>query len=378
MKYSELYQKLKSVFDLNKPVVYLDDSEMVIHSVGFSSQPFLLQHKLPMGDSSDFLLDQDVVENNEFNYFIFFPSEAARTKAPIILLHGLNERSWLKYLPWAYSLAEKTDRAVILFPIAFHINRCPESWGNPRMLQQPLINRRVVTQADSLSSFANVTLSTRLSNQPLRFFASGQQSANDLLLLVKQLKTGQHPLFDGNLNPDFFAYSIGAFLAQILWLDNSEPLFEKSKLFLFCGGALFSQMNGFSKLIMDKEAYQRIYQFYMKELDDEIQNSNNLQQFFSENIIGKSFLNMLGNEEHTPLVKQRFHDLRNQISAIALKNDQVIPANAITDIIQHAEIIDFDYPYTHETPFPIGNDGIKQKADDAFEQIFEKATRFFK
>lgn len=379
MKYSDLYHKLKSIFNLDKPMVYVEDSDMIIFSFEFSSDPAALTENLSSyySKNSSIQDDNNILENNKFNYSVFLPNELAKEKTPIILLHGLNERSWLKYLPWAYTLAEKTGRAVILFPIAFHINRSPDSWGNPRLLQQQLSNRKQNTQPNSLSSFANVALSNRLSEQPIRFFTSGQQSSSDLIQLIKQIKNGEHPLIKSTNSPDFFAYSIGAFLAQILWIGNKDHLFDQSKLFLFCGGAFFSKMNGLSKLIMDKDAYEQIYHYYIDDFDKEIQNVGSLIRFFTENFIGKSFINMLGKEEYIETTKQRFIEMGDRVSAIALKNDRVIPASGIEEVIKNVTILDFDYPYTHETPFPIGNDGITQKVDDAFEQIFEKATQFF-
>ena len=48
----------------------------------------------------------------------------------IIVFHGLNEKKWDKYLPWAYGLATQTGKAVVLFPIAFHMSRAPERWSS--------------------------------------------------------------------------------------------------------------------------------------------------------------------------------------------------------------------------------------------------------
>jgi hypothetical protein len=51
------------------------------------------------------------------------------------LLHGLNERSWDKFLPWAARLVESTARAVILMPIAFHMNRALAEWSLLRAMR---------------------------------------------------------------------------------------------------------------------------------------------------------------------------------------------------------------------------------------------------
>ena len=57
-------------------------------------------------------------------------------------MHGLNERNWSKYLTWAEYLSSKTGKIVILFPIAFHINRSPVGWSNPRYLQSIFTKRK--------------------------------------------------------------------------------------------------------------------------------------------------------------------------------------------------------------------------------------------
>ncbi|NBB90561.1 MAG: hypothetical protein GVY23_05055, partial [Spirochaetes bacterium] len=113
--------------------------------------------------------DRDVPENLRFRYPVFVPRRAQSSaagegaRAPsggaIILLHGLNEKSWLKYLPWALELAEKTGRPVILFPIAFHMNRAPGAWSNPREMIGVSRERRKLFPGVAASSFVNAALS---------------------------------------------------------------------------------------------------------------------------------------------------------------------------------------------------------------------------
>ncbi len=289
MNYSDLHEALKSSLDLNHQKNNLFDEKMSIEFYDFQSESQTLNPnngaRIYDTNIKAIIEDNLIEENRVFRYPVFVPQFVSGFSQPIILLHGLNERSWIKYLPWAYRLAEQTGRAVILFPIAYHINRSPEHWGNPRKMQQSLSDRKSNFEDNSLSSFANVALSNRLSNHPIRFFTSGRQSANDLVLLLNQLKNGQHPLFPKESHPDFFAYSIGAFLSQILFLANPSGLIDKSKLFLFCGGAHFCEMNGISKMIMDKAANERITHYYMVEFKEQMENNLPLQQYFSENSI---------------------------------------------------------------------------------------------
>lgn len=323
--------------------------------------------------------DEAIAENQAFRYYIFTPGRQKKYPAAILLLHGLNERSWDKYLVWAYYLAENTGKPVILFPIAFHMNRSPEAWGNPRIMQ-PLHKLRVQKYGDDPSAtFANVALSERLTEDPLRFFTSGQQSAADLVKLLGQMSRGEHPLFEQAATFNVFAYSIGAFLAQILFIANPEGLFSKAKLFLFCGGAFFEEMNGVSKLIMDKLAFERLLNFYIHDINLADDSSGPIANVMHKTTLGQAFLSMLAPGLMQPLRESRFRQMGTEGQVIALKNDQVIPALKIAEALEAymaVEILDFPYVYSHEAPFPVSNSSLFAQVDAAFEQVFSKAARF--
>jgi pimeloyl-ACP methyl ester carboxylesterase len=381
MNYSELFELLKSNFDLNQSKTVLPGGKMAVEVCAFTSEHQTLK---PINGSSIYdaninaiLKDKQIEENTSFRYPVFVPQTMSNRNQPIILLHGLNERSWIKYLPWAYRLAEQTGRAVILFPIAYHINRSPEDWGNPRVMQQSLAERKSNYEDNALSSFANVALSDRLSNHPLRFFTSGVQSANDLATLITQLKTGIHPLFPQHCRPDFFVYSIGAFLSQILFLANPSGIVDNSKLFLFCGGAYFCEMNGISKMIMDKAANERITQYYLLELKEQMESNPDLQRYFSGNPIAKAFWTMISEENNPNFRKERFAELNGLISGISLQKDKVIPADAIKKVMNQIAPLDFDFDYSHEVPFPLGKATITNQVNQAFDEVFMKASDFF-
>jgi len=382
MDYSELYYYLKDRFDLNQPHTALGNGEMSIDIIECSSEKQTLNPDngpaIYKENINAILQDNLIDENVHFRYPVFVPKGSSKEHSPIILLHGLNERSWLKYLPWGYRLAEQTQRAVILYPIAYHINRSPEKWSNPRALQESLSERKKATSGDSRTSFANVALSDRLSNHPIRFFTSGRQSGYDLIHLLMELEQGLHPMFAKGSKPDFFAYSIGAFLAQILFLANPKGIIDQSKLFIFCGGALFEKMNGLSKMIMDKEAFERIYHYYLYEFNDEIKTNPNLQNYISEDLVAKGFWSMIADDHFKNFRDSRFEAMKSQIKAVALLKDQVIPAANTQEVIADAEIMDFEFQYTHETPFPLGNESLTKSVDDAFDAIFEKAIDFLR
>lgn len=155
--------------------------------------------------------DIDIQENKEFTYALFKKAEPARSDEVIFLFHGLNERSWDKYLPWAKTLVERTGKAVILFPIAFHMNRTPSEWGKSRPMNVVSAIRRSHSPAIVNSSFANAAISARIEMIPQRFFWSGLQTFDDVVSLVTEIKSGHHPLIASQARFDLFAYPSARF-----------------------------------------------------------------------------------------------------------------------------------------------------------------------
>lgn len=128
MEYTQSFSKLKSLFMPGESEILIPGSDIKIHNIGYSSD-------LPQ---SDFINENDLMisENSSFSYPVFSPRSAGSEKV-ILLLHGLNERSWIKYLAWAGNLAERTDSCVILFPISFPIYRSPASWQDVFFQKRP-------------------------------------------------------------------------------------------------------------------------------------------------------------------------------------------------------------------------------------------------
>jgi hypothetical protein len=256
MEYTDTFNKFKSLFTSGKNEIQIPDSEIKIYNVGFRSDIHL----------NEFMNDNDklIQENSSFSYPVFAPRNPESDRV-ILLLHGLNERSWMKYLPWAYNLADLTDSYIILFPISFHINRSPASWKDPRSMIPLLKNRNSSIGEIDMSSFANIALSNRLTEDPLRFFKSGYQTVEDITKLASDISRGKHPIVPRTGNINIFAYSIGAFLGEIIMMGNPDNLFSDSRLFIFCGGSVFSNMKGASKLIMDRRAFDRVYNYYLND-----------------------------------------------------------------------------------------------------------------
>lgn len=322
--------------------------------------------------------DNSIAENQSFVYTIFAPRGKEKRDKTILLLHGLNERSWDKYWTWAEYLAKETGKPVILFPIAFHMNRTPSQWWNPR-ITLAWANRRKQEIADvSNSTFANVAISSRLSVHPLRFYASGRESVYNIRQLVSEIKEGRHPLFKEGTSVHIFGYSIGALLAQILLLANPGNLFGESRLFMFCGGSIFNEMNGNARDILDKEAYDRLRQYYT---GDFLQ-PHALSSSFKKDRLERAFKAMIRPDILQDYRESFFRKACQRIRGISLKKDVVMPTEGIRKAFgkisgKIMEEMDFPFPYSHQLPFPLRPSPKETPAvNGMFLRVFGKAAAF--
>src|SRR5665647_523911 len=284
MEYTKTFNELKSVFTNENRIMSIPDSDIKIHNI-------LFQSDVPLKEFSN-QNDTLIAENRSFSYPVFAPRNVKSNKV-ILLLHGLNERSWIKYLVWAYYLAQYTDSFVILFPISFHINRSPSLWKDPRAMINFMKDRNSTLGEINMSSFANIAISNRLTEDPMRFFKSGYQTTADIVKLLSGIRDGEHEIIPRTSNINIFAYSIGAFLAEIILMGNPGNLFSDSKLFIFCGGSVFSNMRGSSKLIMDSLAFDRVYNYYLNDFEKTLTGKSPLVEFLRSNQIGMAFRSMI-------------------------------------------------------------------------------------
>jgi hypothetical protein len=388
MEYTKMHQYLKSIFSLTENQTKIEGSNVVIQLYSFSSlqsESFLsVQNIHSVKEALSIRPDSEIEENINFKYPVFLPSTGSKFSKAILLMHGLNERTWDKYLVWAFYLCQQTNRPVILFPISFHMNRSPLAWSNPRMMMDVVSLRKHNNEIAEKLSIANVALSERLSEYPLRFFNSGYQSAQDIIRLLGSIKEGSHPSFYPNSTVDVFAYSIGAYVSQILMLANPENLFSDSKLFMFCGGSFFSEMDGRSRLIMDNDAFNRIHEYYLNGIDAELKTESRLSTFLKSTNLGRSFRAMLSVDNLRSFRESSFKKLGSRIQAVSLMKDLVIPAKGIiaalgvngSKSVQNVEVLDFPFEYSHESPFPVNNKSIVALVDAEFERVFNSAVAF--
>ena len=404
-RYSSLKQSFKSDFDFKTTI---PESGIEIQNVKFTSSSWKLlpgaseywceKHHLKFHDNfdckndlpevyPDILRHNDVsiIENREFSYTVFRKcSTNSKAGEVVLLFHGLNEKHWEKYLPWAEKLVELTGKTILLFPIAFHMNRVPPGWSDAHLMNGVTQNRRKHSAVITNSTFANAAISTRLEMIPQRLFWSGLQTYFDIVKLVDEIKHGKNEFIAPEAEIDIFSYSIGSLLSEILLMSNPRNYFDRSKLFMFCGGPTLDRMSPNSKFILDSDATIAIYSFYTERLESELKLDKRLAHYFDgDHTAGNYFKSMLSYRKNKGLREKRFSEISSRIYAVPLKNDEVIPPNEVFNTLQGdyrdipiaVEVMDFPYNYSHITPFPSTGEAEKT-IDNCFNNIFMKAAQF--
>jgi hypothetical protein len=216
----------------------------------------------------------------------------------------------------------------------------------------------------------------------MRFFKSGYQTSSDIVKLLSGVRNGEHEIIPRTANFNIFAYSIGAFLAEIILMGNPEKLFSQSKLFIFCGGSVFSNMQGSSKLIMDSLAFDRVHSYYLNDFEKTLTGKSPLVDFLHTSQIGMAFRSMIDLGRFKTFRENILIKLRDQIHSISLLKDSVIPCRGVISTLcsfdkkNIVDVLDFPYAYTHENPFPIFDFPQSKKVDYWFERVFAEATLF--
>lgn len=313
-------------------------------------------------------------ENEVFEYHLLRPAGARDDGRVIFLLHGLNERRWEKYLPWARRMALSSGATVVLFPLAYHMNRSPRSFGEMDEVFRIYRARKAAQGPEGASSHANAMLSARLEDKPFRFFTSGLQSYRDLVDLARGIRAGAHPDFGADARIDFFGYSIGAFLAEVLLMADPDRLFSDSRLFVFCGGSVMDAARARSRAILDGKAERALVGLFrsleggdwsMDGHDDWVEDEE-----------WNCFLAMLGQGRMSALRERRLAEIGDRISGIALERDLVFPVDGVLGTLgRRIEVMDFPFDYRHEVPFP--DKGVEPAlVDSALDAVFGRAAGF--
>ncbi|MGU9939526.1 DUF6051 family protein [Empedobacter brevis] len=407
MQYHQLYQQLKEAFDLNqtstkypalnlKLIKHQITSDSAEDLLTDSSQLICKDHHLSF-DESDLvnmiygnddvdIRDHNIECNKKFDYIIVQRLDTEKAEGAIIFFHGLNEKNWDKYLPWAYEIAQQTKKAVILFPIAFHMNRAEDTWSDRRKMVEVSKMRMKDNRDNSDSSYVNAAISARLEAYPQRIFWSGFQTYSDTIKLINQIRNGELYSIKKNAKIDLFGYSIGSFLSVILMMANPKGIFSDSKLFCFCGGMTIDRMYPISKYIMDSKAAITMQTVFAELLSTNFKNDKRLGHFQNPSLHKEEswFKMMLRYNYFQKEREERLKDLQLKIKSYVLEKDEVAPPIEALNTLQGGyrklktavEIVDYAFDYSHMVPFPLT---IKKENEitQAFKHFVNSASQFY-
>ncbi len=378
MNFIENYQQLKGIFDLSQDEIKIPQTELKIINQEFHSSPSAPEKLKGQPE------EVQIKENVHFRYPVIMPEGKKKAGQVIILLHGLNERTWHKHLTGARMLSERTGKAVLMFPLSYHINRGLPEWTDSRKMAGLLEVRKRNFSEVQEASVVNLALSERLTENPLRFYSSGQQSIQDLIRLIRQIKKGEHLLFEAGTSTDIFAYSISCMLVQALMISNPGGILDKSKIVFFAGGSLFSGMKGVSRFIMDSVAFKTILRFYTDAVTKSTGFLNELQMPGIEGSFGRAFRSLIIPGMFAKEREQAMAAFSKNLMVIAMQNDRIMPVAGIREATgeqffrsKQFRMVDFPYDYTHENPFPVLYSKINRQVENAFLSVYEPALHFY-
>lgn len=403
MKYIDLHKYLKETVNYRDNIIDINDKIEIRNFTFTSNYQSLLpggekntdDYEFPasdgVGTEPDMIeklihkTDAEISENKTFRYHVVLPKGTQKAKSIIIMFHGFNEKYWDKYLPWAKHLVEYTGKAVVMFPIAFHMNRAPAMWSSVREMYSVSQKRKEQHPEVICSTLSNVAISTRLNNKPQRFIWSGIQTYFDVIDFVENIKAGNHPAIAPETSIDFISYSIGTFLGEILMMTNEKGYFSESKYATFCGGAVFNRLSPVSRFILDSEANVALYSFAIEHLESHIKRDPSLGYYFTNTTVGRIFGSMLNYNTRTTERENLFRSMSDRFYGIVLKQDSIIPYYEVMNTMQGSardipikiDILDFPYDYTHEDPFP-SLVKIEDEVDQQFRLTFDKIGEFLK
>ncbi len=404
MKYIDLYKHLKEIENYKDDEIIINDN-LIMRNYNFESK---YKNILPGGrcnhDDYEYVpsqpedfepdiiqemlnkTDAEIPENINFRYHIIMPRNEIKSKGIIFMFHGFNEKTWHKYLPWAAYIVSKTGKSVVMFPLAFHMNRAPAEWSGAHEMYKVSQQRKERHPDVINSSLSNVAISTRLHNKPQRFIWSGLQSYYDVIDLVKDFKAGKHSAIDADATIDFCSYSIGTFLGEVLMMTNKNGYFSNSKYATFCGGPVFNRLFPVSKFILDSEANVSLYSFVVEHIESHMKRDPILNKALNEPYEeGINFRAMLNYKTLTSYREEKFRDMADRFYAVTLQQDEVVPPYEVINTLQggrrdipiKVDVLDLPYKYRHEDPFPALNK-IQDEVDENFRLIFDKISNFLK
>jgi pimeloyl-ACP methyl ester carboxylesterase len=368
--YQEISRKFRHTPEWNDAVpLVLEGAGVDIFNLSFHSQrgDYLLGHdgyqctdhglRFPGERTIHSPEDNRIGQNLRFRYPLvreaLSAGTARRHDRAVIVLHGLNERSFSKYIPWAYHLWKGCNAPVLLFPMTFHINRVSPQWA--REQQANLEARKAIPGNENVHRF-NAVISHRLGTHPERFIWGAIQSFWDIVDLVRQIRDGRHAHVDPDAEIDLLGFSAGGYVALVLMLENPEGLFSHSRAVLFASGSMVRDVNLSSHLIVDQAAEIALMNLYVKHRKK--LSGPRLLHWMEAHREGQWFNCFCGLMPDRARLDPRLRALAPRLLGIANSNDSVFPTGAIHNTLQgvHRDIpirveeLDLGI---HENPFAI-------------------------
>ena len=247
----------------------------------------------------------------------------------VILLHGLNERSFSKYIPWAYQIWTNAQIPVAMFPLPFHINRVRREWAEE---QQDIYRRRMEIPGNEFAHRFNAVISERLGVHPERFIWGALQAYWDLIDLVAEIRAGRHPHFTADTRVDVLGFSAGGYVALALLLENHQGWFERSRGVMFASCAAIRDVNLSSMLILDHAAEVALMKLYVKYREKLM--SPRMKHWLDHHHEAAWFNAFLGLMPNRALLDARLKEIAPRLLAVAGSADQVMPVGAMMNALQ--------------------------------------------
>jgi len=299
---------------------------------------------------TDLLLSEDrgIAENRGFDYLVVEPVDLSDDGADevLVMLHGLNEGSYARLLPWACSFALRLGIPVILFPLSFHVGRRSDLWTTGD--QTRIARQRAAMEGNGKASPFNGRISKRLGQSPERYILGGLQSYFDAVDLADRIGAGAHVSCRAGARVRFLGYSAGGYLALILLLADPRDRFANARAALFASGAPLDGIRPGSLFIMDDSAATGLSRY--------LGDRTSLRE-----TVGDRQLRWPGSPAHW-LEEVLFHgdglvnrmeDLQDRVLVVVNPADQVISAQRAAWNLHPAPVLRLDLG-VHEFPFTTG------------------------
>ena len=178
------------------------------------------------------------------------------------------------------------------------------------------------------------------------------------------------------IRPSTYSLIPSALLSQVLLLANPDKMFTDTRLFMFCGGSIFSEMDGNARDIMDKEAFAKVRHYFRHDFLE----NRTLPTSFKNDFLEQAFKAMVREDVLRDYRESFFQRACDRIRAISLKRyryaywrgDQGFRKSVRQDIGRTG----FPVRLLPSNPFPTHSRIDPGLINQAFHSIFTRAAAF--